>query len=458
MSENIEPTNLLARLLRRLLGWLPRPRGENELRLSEERLRDATSRVQLGLIIEAFGKDGVGGHPGSREPGVEDAYLCHPGRVMVKGADTERLAGFFDERRDTYRGSGRVTEELVGDLVLYELPARVNEGRADVHATLEELDEVMGEGMARPDHILYVTPEGYGRLCPATEPDEPKGKGPLPPLTNEASAGKGVRVSVVDTGWYADAATDTDTPWLATGVEGDLETVDPASIHPYAGHGTFVAGVVRCMAPATEIEVEGVLTKAGAVYESEITRELNEAMTDRDKPDLISISAGTHTRRNLGLLGFEALAAYYDLTEGEGAVLVVAAAGNDASDRPFWPAAFDWVVSVGALNDDGSVCDFSNVGPWVDVYAHGRDLVNAFPTGTYTCYEPAHADEVRSFTGLAQWSGTSFATPIVTGAIAAYMSAHGVSARDARDALLSAGVSLNDPRAGALTAIGPPFA
>ncbi len=139
-------------------------------------------------------------------------------------------------------------------------------------------------------------------------------------------------------------------------------------------------------------------------------------------------------------------------------MLVVAAAGNDASDRPFWPAAFGWVVSVGALNDDGTVCDFSNVGPWVDVYAHGRDLVNAFPTGTYTCYEPAHAGEVRNFTGLARWSGTSFATPIVTGAIAAYMSAHGVSAGDARDALLAAGVGFTDPRAGVLTAVGPPFA
>ena len=46
--------------------------------------------------------------------------------------------------------------------------------------------------------------------------------------------------------------------------------MNPAAIHEYAGHGTFVSGVIRCLAPAADIEVEGFLTKGGAVYESEI--------------------------------------------------------------------------------------------------------------------------------------------------------------------------------------------
>jgi subtilisin family serine protease len=135
----------------------------------------------------------------------------------------------------------------------------------------------------------------------------------------------------------------------------------------------------------------------------------------------------------------------------------VAAAGNDATSRPFWPAAYPWVLSVGALDGDMCVSDFSNHGDWVDVYAHGRDLVNAFPTGTYTCHEPAHAGEVRSFTGMAQWSGTSFATPVVTGLIAAYMSEHGVSARDAYDALVAAGKQVTDPVGLTRPVVGPPF-
>jgi Subtilase family len=455
MPDSVGPLNPLIRLVRRLFGWA-RPEGGGKDPLpSGDKLREATIKVQLDVIRRAFGSEGLGIYPGSRDEDADDAFLYRPGHVLVRTEDVSRVQGFFAERKDNYRGAGRVVGEPMRDVSLFQLPPRLSDGRTDLPSTLDELDATLGEGVARPDHILYVTP-GVGHLCPATEPELPPKSAPLPALTSDAGAGKGVRVSVVDSGWYADAATDTDTPWLV-GVDGDLETVNPAAIHPYAGHGTFVSGVIRCLAPATEIEVEGVLTKGGAVYESEITQELNEAMTDRDKPDLISISAGTYTRRNLGLLGFEALAEHYGLTEGEDAVLVVAAAGNDASTRPFWPAAYDWVVGVGALDDNGGVCDFSNVGPWVDVYAHGRDLVNAFPTGTYVCYEPAHAGEVRNFTGLAQWSGTSFSTPIVTGLIAAYMSEHAVSARQARDALFASGQPFTDPRAGAITAIGPPY-
>jgi hypothetical protein len=261
---------------------------------------------------------------------------------------------------------------------------------------------------------------------------------------------------VVDTGWWAPCAQDADTPWLK-GVTGDAEKIDTAAIGPYAGHGTFVSGVVRCLAPACRVEVEGFLTRGGAVYESEIVRQLDEAMLDADRPQLITISAGTHTRNDLALLSFEVLAGLHGLIDGDRGPLVVAAAGNDGHDAPFWPAAFDWVVGVGSLNADGTLSDFSNYGPWVNAYAQGRNLVNAFPTGTYTCYEPLHHGEVRHFTGLAQWSGTSFATPVVTGAIAAYMSTHHASARHARDQLLKAGKPLQDKRAGSIVALGPPF-
>jgi subtilisin family serine protease len=309
---------------------------------------------------------------------------------------------------------------------------------------LTAIDQALGSGVATPDHVLYITP-GAGGCCPATEPEEPDDDAVYPaPAHADSRAGQDVLVAVVDTGWLPEAAEHARTPWLA-GVTGDVETYDPKSIRHYVGHGTFVAGVVRCLAPNADVRVEGFLPKGGAVFESELIAQLNDSLNDA--PDIITMSAGTSTRNDQDLLGFRV---FYEtrLSQLKGTVLV-AAAGNDAGRGPFWPAAFPWAISVGALDAKGDRASFSNFGSWVDVYAPGVDLVNAYASGKYTTTEPPHVGEKRRFDGLARWSGTSFSTPYVAGLIAARMSETGENARQAADALLAIGRKNAKPGVGA---------
>lgn len=390
----------------------------------------ARTRAQLEVIRRAFKDEvGIGGGDGDAENEV--AFLYRREHILVRDEDIERVQA-------TLGGADQapIVDGLVHGVSRLALPP----GR-DVPEVLDELDRAVGVGVATPDHLMWVVPGSY---CPATEPEEPGTKAPHPPVTWASGNGHGVLVSVVDTGWHPPAATDPLTPWLA-GVTGDVEVIDPANIHPYAGHGTFIAGVVRCEAPGAEVRVEGFFPLAGAAFESDMVVQLCQAL--ELGPDIISLSAGTTTRANRPTLSLEVFHQNF-LSKVKGTVLV-AAAGNDATRAPFWPAAFPWAISVGAIDASGQRAPFSNFGSWVDVYALGVDLVNAYPHGDFTCVEPPHVGESRHFEGLCRWSGTSFSTPVVAGRIAARMSQTGLSARRAADQLLA------QARAGAVPGVGP---
>lgn len=475
MSESPRPSFSLRDLIAQIRRRFPWLQGEPPVVVPEPETHDAERlEAQIEVIrdafAQAFGDEEVpaAGRKGAARRSGDDEldFLYHPRRVLVRdGDDFELLRQFFTDpgRSDDFMGDLRRLNEPDRDLPLQvEVPLR-RDGEDPVLRTLVELDRAHPERRARrqpiaqPDHIVYVTAKGH--LCPFTEPEEPSVAEPVPAPTSDTNAGDGVRISVVDTGLWLRATKSNDTKWLdgvAIADADDEEVVNNANIHKYAGHGTFVAGIIRCLAPKAAIEVEGALPHGGAVYESRLCEELREALTDRSDPQIVSISAGTHTRDNLGLLGLEILAEAHGLTDGTKGI-VVAAAGNDSSSEEFYPAAYPWVIAVGALDERGNVATYSNYGPWVDVWARGSNLVNAFPEGTYYCYEPPNKGQQRDFKFLAQWSGTSFATPIVTGAIAAQMSATGntTDPQKAFDQINAAASAVKDSKARGKKHVGP---
>ena len=65
-------------------------------------------------------------------------------------------------------------------------------------------------------------------------------------------------------------------------------------------------------------------------------------------------------------------------------VVIVAAAGNFNTDKPFYPAAYPEVIAVGAVNDDSEKAHFSNWGDWVDISAPGIDMLSTGLEDGYT--------------------------------------------------------------------------
>jgi subtilisin family serine protease len=278
------------------------------------------------------------------------------------------------------------------------------------------------------------------------------GGSPYPPVAADPSAGAGVKVLVIDTGLDNGMRS---TPFWMHGVTGESDPLVRTGrvLDPYAGHGTFIAGLVRAVAPRAEVRVLSFFERGGTTWESTLVQNLDRALAF-EFPDVISMSAGTRSYPG-GLLAFNVFNEVR-LRHHKGVALVVAA-GNDGDRDFFWPAAAPYTVSVGALDTDWrSRAAYSNFGGWVDVYAPGTDLVNAFPDGKFTYQEhpnipPALPQpRVETFEGMAMWSGTSFSTPIVAGLIAARMSRTGENGRDAAAALIAQARTQAVPGVGAV--------
>ena len=273
-----------------------------------------------------------------------------------------------------------------------------------------------------------------------------------PPDATPGEPGR-ITVGILDTG-IALAGTRPEHPFLASCAVEDpahdddtRDTLPPdGHLDDEAGHGTFCTGVVLQTAPNARVAIHHVLDSEGFATEIAVRDALVE-LVEKERPDILSLSFGAFTDNDAPLL---ALGAAISALPPE--IAVVAAAGNQGLSRPFWPAAQKRVIGVGALDSGtysgagGQASDqtppaaYSNFGWWVDAWAIG-DWVSTFflewddpvlplPGGV--------ALEARHFEGWARWSGTSFATPAVAGAIAALAQRDGIDVRGAAFRLIQA--------------------
>lgn len=216
--------------------------------------------------------------------------------------------------------------------------------------------------------------------------------------------GKGVTVAILDTGC------DAEHPDLKNRIiDGRNFTKDdqgnPDVFKDYNGHGTHVAGTIAAenngkgvvgVAPEAALVIVKVLDKNGSGSYEGIINGILYAI--EQNVDIISMSLG-------GPVDVPELHEAVQNAVNKG-ILVVCAAGNDgdgdqSTDEFGYPGSYNEVISVGAISLDRSSSEFTNSNNEVDLVAPGEKILSTFLNGTYESL-----------------SGTSMATPHVSGALA----------------------------------------
>lgn len=223
---------------------------------------------------------------------------------------------------------------------------------------------------------------------------------PSPP---PAPQGNGVIIAVLDTGidrthpallgrWLPgrDMVADDDNPQEEAGLAW--------------GHGTHIAGVISHIAPQSQLLPVRVLDGNGRGNAFTLAYAIEWAV--QQGADVINLSLGTPFRSRVLE---EAIA-----DAAESGVILVAAAGNTNTAQAQYPARFDDVLAVTALDSANRKASFANYGGWVDLAAPGVGI-------TSTVVGPLGS-------GYAGWSGTSMATAFVSGAAALVRADHPAAA------------------------------
>lgn len=207
-------------------------------------------------------------------------------------------------------------------------------------------------------------------------------------------SGKNQRIAVLDTG--IDLRHPALQPYILYGFDFVSNDNLPDDEGPgmAQGHGTHVSGIALRVAPQSQILPLRVLDADGRGNLLHVVKAIEWAVDNHAK--VINLSLGTE--EDSPLL-HEAI--HWATEQG---VSVVAAAGNDNTDTWHYPAAYTETVAVTAVAHNLQKASFANYGAWIDLAAPGVGITSTIVT--------------EQGSGYAAWSGTSMATPFVSGAAA----------------------------------------
>lgn len=222
------------------------------------------------------------------------------------------------------------------------------------------------------------------------------------PEMHKQTLGEGIKIAVLDTGSsdHIDLFENVVESWDATGNGNHVDV---------QGHSTHVAGIIAAadnaegilgVAPKSKIYFVKVLDNNGQGGYQAIEAGIRKAI--EWGVDIINMSLGSPSEPSSSL--------HQAIIDAHNAgIFIVAAAGND-SGAVNYPARYNEVIAVGAINPNGDLCPFSSVGDEIAVVAAGESIYSTWPVNKY-----------------ATLRGTSQAAPFISGLVAlvlAYRRAH----------------------------------
>jgi subtilisin family serine protease len=326
--------------------------------------------------------------------------------------------------------------------------------------------EVVEAPAVAPNHVFVACKLDS---CPGGPPSP---IGPLPDFIPSTAPAHPVKVVVIDSGYvesqppkqpdhklldhrttsvpglFLDSTTGSPTcgQWVPCPPDGALEVPDqPRVLDGVAGHGTFVAGLIAHRCPeAFKITAVGerraIIDLNGASETTIFSCEFSVARSLHrySRADVISCGFAFPTFRNEPPTAMTVVLAAMADAPAATAAVVVAPAGNEYSERRYWPAAHPDVIGVAATDADqderavfaksgGRVTSGSNWSAaddaWVTCCCRGQAVESIFIdwSGDRTEDGPPPPQQPLTFKGWARWDGTSFAAPKVTAAIANFI-------------------------------------
>jgi subtilisin family serine protease len=197
-------------------------------------------------------------------------------------------------------------------------------------------------------------------------------------IDRKAPTGEGRIVCIIDTGFYAEHED-------LTGIDliGGYSQVDNNWAEDGYGHGTHVAGTINAV--NNQLGVVGVSPGEVSLFIVKIFDNAGEWVNKAHASDLvdgiyrcadaganvISMSLSGTTSSGKERMAFDELYAQ--------GILHVAAASNDGIDEYHYPASYDSVISVAAIDSDMVVADFSQFNDQVELAAPGVGVLSTIP-------------------------------------------------------------------------------